>query len=272
MQSGNISRLVEFAYGAALTGRGFGMGDFRIDIDDLVDYGAGLVRPECVLCLKSGTVFTSNGDGGVTRIDADGTCRHILADGYRPMTNGFALTAEGDFLLADLHGDGVWRLGQDGACAPFLREVDGMRLGSTNFVGVDPKGRIWAAVSTRREPRQRAYRGDVADGYIVLVDGDGARIVADNIGYTNESIVDPSGEWLVVNETFVRRGGRHRWPGPWVRRHARRGSGRRSCCAMLSKHERGVVKVIEPLAVTRNGEGDRAGLESWHGQCNQYRA
>ena len=185
------------------------MGDFRIDIDDLVDYGAGLVRPECVLCLKSGTVFTSNGDGGVTRIDADGTCRHILADGYRPMTNGFALTAEGDFLLADLHGDGVWRLGQDGACAPFLREVDGMRLGSTNFVGVDPKGRIWAAVSTRREPRQRAYRGDVADGYIVLVDGDGARIVADNIGYTNESIVDPSGEWLVVNETFARRTSRY---------------------------------------------------------------
>jgi sugar lactone lactonase YvrE len=128
----------------------------------------------------------------------------------------------------------VWRLGQDGACAPFLREVDGMRLGSTNFVGVDPKGRIWAAVSTRREPRQRAYRGDVADGYIVLVDGDGARIVADEIGYTNESIVDPSGEWLIVNETFARHAGRRHSPGPWVRHHARRGSGRRSRCAVLS--------------------------------------
>ena len=53
MQSGNISRLVEFAYGAALTGRGFGMGDFRIDIDDLVDYGAGLVRPELLVGVEA---------------------------------------------------------------------------------------------------------------------------------------------------------------------------------------------------------------------------
>jgi sugar lactone lactonase YvrE len=187
------------------------MDEFRLTIDDLVDYGTGLTRPECVLCLKSGTIFTSNGDGGVTRIDANGECRHILGDRYRPMTNGFALTAEGDFLIADLRGDGVWRMGQDGTCAPFLRNVDGIQLGSTNFVGVDSKGRIWATISTEREPRQLAYRGDVADGYIVLIekDGSGARIVADNIGYTNEAIVDPSGEWLVVNETFARRTSRY---------------------------------------------------------------
>ena len=187
------------------------MKDFRIGIDDLADFGAGLTRPECVLCLKSGVTFTSNGDGGVTRIDADGGCRHILpaAGAYRPMTNGFALTAAGDFLLADLHGEGVWRLGHDGACVPFLQEAEGVRLGSTNFVGIDAKGRVWATVSTRLEPRQLAYRGDVADGYIVLIDDAGARIVADNIGYTNEAIVDPSGDWLVVNETFARRTSRY---------------------------------------------------------------
>lgn len=187
------------------------MDGFRIAIDDLVDHGAGLTRPECVLCLKSGTVFTSNGEGGVTRIGADGAVRPIVAPegAYRPMTNGFALTAEGDFLLADLRGDGVWRLGQDGACSPFLQHVDGVRLGSTNFVGIDAKGRVWATVSTRLEPRQRAYRGDVADGYIVLADGAGARIVADQIGYTNEAIVDPSGDWLMVNETFARRTSRY---------------------------------------------------------------
>jgi len=187
------------------------MDEFRIEISDLADYGAGLNRPECVLCLKSGTVFTSNGDGGVTRVGADGAIRHILPpDGaYRPMTNGFALTAGGDFLLADLKGDGVWRLSQDGDVSPFLQEVDGMRLGSTNFVGVDARGRVWATVSTTLERRQRAYRGDVANGYIVLVDAGGARIVAEGIGYTNEAIVDPSGDWLVVNETFARRTSRH---------------------------------------------------------------
>jgi sugar lactone lactonase YvrE len=50
----------------------------------------------------------------------------------------------------------------------------------------------------------------VADGFIVLIDERGPRIVADEIGYTNEAIVDPTGDWLYVNETFARRTSRYR--------------------------------------------------------------
>jgi sugar lactone lactonase YvrE len=60
-------------------------------------------------------------------------------------------------------------------------------------------------VSTRIRPRDRAYRSDVADGYIILCDEDGARVVADELGYANEVQVDPGGDWLYVNETFSRR-------------------------------------------------------------------
>ncbi len=193
--------------------------DFKVKKNDLDFFGRDLSRPECVLCLESGDTLVSNWDGGVTRIAPDGTPHHILpAAGSTPHAigvNGFAITAEGDFLLADLNpaGGGVWRLQADGTATPFLLEVDGEPVPPTNFVGVDAKGRVWITVSTRHEPRDLAYRGDVTDGYIILVDKGTARIVADGLGYTNEAIVDPSGEWLVVNETFGRRTSRLRIGG-----------------------------------------------------------
>ena len=71
-------------------------------------------------------------------------------------------------------------------------------------------------MSTRLVPRARGYRRDVADGFVVLVDGKGARIVADGLGYTNEAVLDARGEWLYVNETFARP--TSRFPRPQRRR------------------------------------------------------
>ena len=188
---------------------------FQIEPRDLGFYGNGLTRPECVLCLADGTVITSHWDGGVSVIGADGAHKNILGQrgGLPPVaTNGFALTKTGDFLLADLHGEGggAWRLSPSGDVSPLLVELDGAALPSANFVGVDHKERIWITISTRHDPRALAYRPDIADGFIILMDGQGARIVADDIGYTNEAIVDPSGEWLYVNETMARRTSRYR--------------------------------------------------------------
>jgi sugar lactone lactonase YvrE len=189
----------------------------RIEVapEELEFFSSGLNRPECVLCLADGTVATSNWAGGVSVIHPDGLVRHILGErpGREPVaTNGFAIDGNGDFLLADLGGDGggIWRLGIDGQLAPLLTEVGGTAIPPTNFVGVDRKGRIWATVSTRHKPRADAYRPDIADGFIILLDDNGARIVADGLGYTNEAIVDPGGDWLYVNETFGRRTSRFR--------------------------------------------------------------
>ncbi len=168
--------------------------------------GSDLHRPECVLTARDGTLWTSDWRGGVTRIAPDGTQRAIIdaAAGLKP--NGIAILPSGSFLLANLgEAGGVWRLSRDGVAEPYLMEADGVQLPPCNFVLVDELRRTWITVSTRREPRDLAFRSDVADGFIVLVDETGARIVADGLGYTNEVQIDPSGRWLYVNETFGRR-------------------------------------------------------------------
>ncbi len=193
------------------------MTGFPIAVDDLEFLGTGLKRPECVLCTKAGAVFVSDWDGGVTRIGPDGLQTRFLApaatgpaEGLRP--NGIALSRDGSFLIAHL-GDtegGVFRLHRDGALEPLLLEVAGVALPPTNFVMEDTKARLWITVSTRRSPRDLGYRRDLADGFIVLLDDGGARVVAEGLGYANEVQIDPSGEWLYVNETFGRRLSRFR--------------------------------------------------------------
>jgi sugar lactone lactonase YvrE len=144
---------------------------------------------------------------------------HIRADGTqtlysatlpedRPLRpNGIALRRDGSFLLADLGEElgGVFQLLRDGSVRPVLEEADGVALPPTNFVTEDALGRMWVTVSTRRRPRALAYRADVADGFVLVMDRRGARIVADGLGYTNEAALSPDGGHLYVNETFARR-------------------------------------------------------------------
>ena len=177
--------------------------------------GSGLQRPECVLATRAGTLYTADWRGGVSAIAADGSqvlYRGSLPGGRPLRPNGIALRRDGTFLLADLGETvgGVFTLDRRGQAAPFVERVDGVDLPPTNFVFEDGAGRVWITVSTRHVPRAAAYRADVADGFIVLVDPRGARIVADGLGYTNEAMLDASGTWLYVNETFARRLSRFR--------------------------------------------------------------
>ncbi|HVS29835.1 MAG TPA: SMP-30/gluconolactonase/LRE family protein [Thermoanaerobaculia bacterium] len=177
-------------------------------VANLRPLGTGLHRPESVLCTADGSVWTSDWRGGVTRIEPDGTQTAFLCSdaslGLRP--NGIALLPDRSFLLANLgQGGGVWRLLRDGTARPFLLTVGDQTLPPSNFVLIDRQMRTWISVSTRHQPRHLAYRPDVADGFIVLVDDAGARVVAEGLGYTNEMQVDAAGETLLVNETFGRR-------------------------------------------------------------------
>jgi sugar lactone lactonase YvrE len=172
--------------------------------------GTGLVRPECVLATRRGVLYTADWRGGVAATGSDGASTLFKAERGQPRPmrpNGIALRRDGSFLLADLGETtgGVYALARDGAVQPFCEDVDGSPLPPTNFVFEDAQGRVWITVSTRRVPRASAYRSDVADGFIVLVDRRGARIVADGLGYTNEAMLTPDGTWLYVNETFARR-------------------------------------------------------------------
>lgn len=181
-----------------------------LDLSNVTFHGTGLKRPECVLAHRSGLLFAADWTdmGGVSVIAPDGTVtRHLAVDASRPLKpNGIALLDGGSFLLTEL-GDttgGVWRLDPDGRVAPVLLEVEGAPLPPTNFVLTDGP-RLWITVSTRHQPRHKAARADVADGFIVLLKEGVARIVADGLGYTNECLLSPDGRHLYVNETFGRR-------------------------------------------------------------------
>jgi len=181
-----------------------------LPVDTLASHGSGLRRPECVLATASGDVYAADWRGGVAHLKPDGTQALYAGSlpGGRPLRpNGIALDRDGSFLLADLGETegGVFRLRRDGSVDPVVVDVDGRALPPTNFVMIDAAGRTWITVSTTRVPRSLGYRPDVDDGFIVLADARGARVVADRLGYTNEVALDPTGRWLYVNETFVRR-------------------------------------------------------------------
>lgn len=156
-------------------------------------------------CTAQGDVFVSDARGGVLRIRPDGS--QALIKGDRAVnTNGFAILPDRSFLLAHLddHEGGVFRLTWDGKLSVFLDD-----LPPTNFVHVHGE-RTYVTVSTRLVPRNLARKPGYADGFIVCVDGRGARVVAEGLGFTNECKVDPSGRWLYVNETFGKRLSRFR--------------------------------------------------------------
>jgi len=182
----------------------------KFDLSEISWQGKSLNRPECVLATRAGYKYVSDARGGVTEISPYGAQRFFGGEhvpGYGLLKpNGIALLANGDFLIAHL-GDtrgGIFRITREGICSAFVTEINGEPIPPTNFIYLDRQGRLWLTVSTRVAPRADAYSKDVADGFIALIENGEARIVADNIGYTNEVYVDPDGQHLYVNATFSR--------------------------------------------------------------------
>ena len=181
-----------------------------LSLDQITFHGQGLVRPECVLATQAGNIYTSDFRGGISQITPNGECHFfggIEIDGVGLLKpNGICLLPDGSFLAAHL-GDttgGVYRVERNNNITPWVTELDGIPLPPSNFIYLDHQGRFWLTISTRQIPRAKGYLKDISDGFIVLIDQNGARIVADNIGYTNEVYVPPSGDKLYVNATFTR--------------------------------------------------------------------
>lgn len=182
-------------------------------IDDLQGVGGALNRPECVLAHSSGLLFTSNcsENGGISVISPNGTCTHLL--GTDPQStlkpNGIALEPDGTFLVAHLGATngGIYRVNSRGDISAVVTHANGAPLPPTNFITIDSVGRLWITVSTTLSPRDTDYRSDANTGFIALAlpGQSDARIVADNLGYTNECVVDTDNGVLYVNETFGRR-------------------------------------------------------------------
>ncbi len=176
-------------------------------------FGQGLNRPECVLAHKSGLIFVPNWteSGGISVIDPQG--RHhvrLSTNTQKPIKpNGIALEPNGSMLVTHLgeRSGGVYRLKPNGQLESVVTHADGHPLPPTNFIAIDELGRLWITVSTTIKPRALDYRLTANTGFVAMANpGEkNARIVASEIGYANECVVDIENAALFVNETFARR-------------------------------------------------------------------
>jgi gluconolactonase len=191
---------------------------FVVDPETLEFLGKGLERPECILAERDGTLWVADGRGGVMRMDPDGTQTLILqgaantAAGFHDrlvaaqgsLPNGLCFDADGALLIANWGTERLERMTRDGQTTVLLDQIDGQPLGKVNFVARDTAGRLWMTVTTRMQPWTDHVRTKSRDGYIALIDQQGARIVADGLCGTNELRFDPTGQWLYVAETTAR--------------------------------------------------------------------
>jgi sugar lactone lactonase YvrE len=172
---------------------------------DLKQIGSGLNRPECVLVTRDGSLYTGDWTLGIARIAPDGTTgpaveADLIAQGFRP--NGIALTADGDFLFANMgKAGGVWRVGRRGEARPFATELAGRPIPRTNFVLVDGD-RVWITISSTTRKHEH-FTAEENTGQILLVQDGRVTVAADGLNWTNELRISPDGKRLFVNETFA---------------------------------------------------------------------
>jgi gluconolactonase len=189
---------------------------FRVDSTKIRRIGQNLQRPECILAERDGTLWSADARGGVMRIASDGTQRLITQtpaqhfdlkhDAARSLLagtlpNGLAFARNGDIFISNFGTDRLERMTRSGETTVLLDSIDGHPLGKVNFVLRDRRDRIWVTISTMLNPWSDAINSTITDGYILLVDEKGPRVVADGFKFTNEIRFDAKEEWLYVAET-----------------------------------------------------------------------
>ena len=178
--------------------------EFRLELSDLSFTGHDLARPESIIAQPNGTLWTSDGRGGVTRISSNGEQQFIGGLGGEP--NGLAMTDDGSIIVANIATGTIQKLSPDtGRVEELLTEVDGVKTTCANYVFFDSKNRLWIAFSTREQQWWPACASPRPDGYIVLLDEKGPRVVGDSIYFTNEIRLDAKEEYLYVAETMKSR-------------------------------------------------------------------
>jgi sugar lactone lactonase YvrE len=189
---------------------------FSIDPASLEFIGRDLQRPECILAERDGVLWSADARGGVVKISADGS-QEIIAQDFAAafsgavddearftqgtLPNGLAFDRDGNILISNFGTDCLERMSRDGKTERVIDQIDGRPIGKVNFVLRDSQDRVWMTVSTRIVNWMEAMSPNVADGYIVLIDEKGPRIVGDGFAFTNEVRIDDAGEWLYIVET-----------------------------------------------------------------------
>lgn len=180
-----------------------GIKSFTIPLSELEFVHHGLARPESVLAERDGTLWCSDNRGSFTRIDPNGTLTTLGSIGGE--TNGMAMATDGTIYLAHIGNGNIYKLDKQGNHEIILSEINGQPLGAANYVFIDSQDRLWISISSRVIPWFVSCADPRPDGYIILWDDKGPRIVADGLYFTNEIRMNADESYLYAAETMLAR-------------------------------------------------------------------
>ena len=175
----------------------------RIEISAVRTIGSGILRPEGVMALDDGSLYTADMRGRCSRISRDGTTTFFGSVGGAP--NGICIDRRGNCIIANIGNGEVQSLSPDGHHEVLMTEASGKRMFAPNFPFIDSKDRLWVSNSTDRQNIEEALQKPAADGCVVLIEKGRPRIVAEEIFFANGLAIDKEEKFLYVAETMKRR-------------------------------------------------------------------
>ena len=175
----------------------------KIDLSRVKTIGSGLLRPEGVMALDDGSIYTADGRGRCSHIKKNGRTSFIGSLGGMP--NGICIDRKGNCIIANIGNGEVQSLSPDGRHVVLMTEAEGKRMSSPNFPFFDSRDRLWVSNSTSLPNIEDALQAPVPDGCIVLIANGKPKVVTEGICFANGVALDPGEEFLYVAETMKRR-------------------------------------------------------------------
>jgi sugar lactone lactonase YvrE len=183
----------------------------HIRLEDVDLFSSDLSRPEGVMVARDGTVWAAHKAGACTRIAPDGQGEQVGGLGGEP--NGICLDRQNNVIVANIGGGCVQRLFADGRHETIADSAAGRAMTTPNFPLLDFHDRLWVTNSTARATYKDALESPAADGWLTLIAGGSASIVADGLSFANGIALDAREEYVYVAETYGRRVLRYRIQG-----------------------------------------------------------
>ena len=180
-----------------------------IDLKDVRTTGSGLTRPEGVMALDDGSIYTADGYGRCARIDSGGCTTFFgCLDG---LPNGICIDPQGNCIVANLGNGEVQSVAHSGEHTVLMTEAQGRPMPTPNFPFWDFADRLWVSNSTENPDVDAALQSPAPDGCLVMIaPNQPPKIVAEGIYFANGVAVDAAEEYVYVAETMQRRVLRYR--------------------------------------------------------------
>jgi sugar lactone lactonase YvrE len=175
----------------------------KIDLSCVKTIGSGLSRPEGVMALDDGSIYTADGRGRCSHIEKNGRTSFFGSLGGMP--NGICIDRKGNCIIANIGNGEVQSLSPDGRHVVLMTEAHGKRMSSPNFPFIDSRDRLWVSNSTSLPNIEEALRAPLPDGCLVLIAAGKNQIVAESICFANGVALDSTEKFVYVAETMKRR-------------------------------------------------------------------